>query len=164
MATILVVDDEKDIRSLLRRILEEEGHCVLEAGNGAEAVGLNRRVRADLVILDILMPVEDGMEATWQLTHEFPGVKIIAMTGGQGDMNFLDAAKILGAHRTIQKPFDVEHMLQLVRDEMAQRERKASGLRPRAFSSAAEAKAAVWSDSRLQRDSRSGHGRLPALP
>jgi DNA-binding NtrC family response regulator len=121
MATILIVDDETGVRSLLRRILEEEGHQVIEAGNGRKAVELYRLIPTDLVILDILMPIEDGMETTWQLNREFPGVKIIAMTGGQGEENFLDAAKILGAHRTIAKPFEVEDLLHAVREELAGR-------------------------------------------
>jgi two-component system, response regulator, stage 0 sporulation protein F len=119
MATILVADDERAIRSLLRRILEAEGHQVIEAGNGREAVDLYRRAPADLVILDILMPEEDGMETTWQLTREFTGANIIAMTGGRGDSNFLDVVKLLGAHRTMEKPFQIEDMLQAVREELA---------------------------------------------
>lgn len=114
MATILIIDDEKGIRSLLREVLEKEGHQVLEASNGRTGLELFRRTPADLVIMDILMPVKDGMEATWQLTHEFPDVRIIAMTAGRGDTNFLDVAKLFGAHRVLEKPFKMEDMLEAV--------------------------------------------------
>jgi len=118
MATILIIDDEKGIRSLLREVLEKEGHQVVEASNGRTGLELFRRAPADLVIMDILMPVKDGMEATWQLTHEFPDVKIIAMTAGRGDTNFLDVAKLFGAHRVLEKPFKMEDMLEAVHEAL----------------------------------------------
>jgi CheY-like chemotaxis protein len=119
MAKILIIDDEKPIRNLLRKILEGEGYEVLEAGNGRKGLDLYRQIGADLVLMDILMPVKDGMETTLQLVREFPGVKIIAMTGGRGDTNFLDVTKVLGARRTINKPFEVGALLQAVQEELA---------------------------------------------
>jgi len=118
MATILIIDDEKGIRSLLREVLENEGHQVIEASNGRKGMELYLKAPTDLVIMDILMPVKDGMEATWQLTHEFPDAKIIAMTAGRGDTNFLDVVKLFGAHRALEKPFKMEDMLQAVREEL----------------------------------------------
>jgi len=114
MATILIIDDEKGIRSLLREVLENEGHQVIEASNGRKGMELYLKAPTDLVIMDILMPVKDGMEATWQLTHEFPDAKIIAMTAGRGDTNFLDVVKLFGAHRALEKPFKMEDMLEAV--------------------------------------------------
>jgi two-component system response regulator (stage 0 sporulation protein F) len=118
MANILIIDDEKGIRNLLREILETEGHHVVEASDGRKGLELYRAAPTDLVITDILMPVKDGMETTWQLTREFPGAKIIAITGGRGDTNFLDVVKLFGAHRTIEKPFQMQQVLEAVREEL----------------------------------------------
>ena len=115
MASILIVDDEASIRSLLRRILEGDGHKVREAANGQDGLALYREHPADLVITDILMPERDGMDVTLALTQEFLDAKVIAMTGGTGDQNFLDVAKLFGARSVIHKPFEVEEIRQLVR-------------------------------------------------
>lgn len=65
MATILIIDDEKGIRKMLRQILESEGHQIVEANNGRKGLELYRQAPADLVIMDLLMPVKDGMEPPW---------------------------------------------------------------------------------------------------
>lgn len=119
MATILVIDDEQSIRKLLREVLEKEGHHVLEAANGREGLVLYQKQPVDLVIMDLLMPDTDGLEATLQLTREYLDAKVIAMTGAQGDRNFLDVAKLFGARRAIEKPFDINALLQLVKEELA---------------------------------------------
>ena len=115
MASILIVDDEASIRSLLRKILEEDGHQIREASNGEVGLTLYREAPADLVITDILMPERDGMEVTLALTREFLDAKVIAMTGATGDQNFLNVAKLFGARRVIKKPFSVEAIRRLVR-------------------------------------------------
>ena len=93
MATIMVIDDEPSIRGLLREVLERSGHKVVEAKDGREALDLYQKHKADLLIMDLLMPEVDGLEATLQLTREYMDTKIIAMTGAQGDRNFLDIPK-----------------------------------------------------------------------
>ncbi|MBV6469774.1 MAG: Sporulation initiation phosphotransferase F [Nitrospirae bacterium] len=120
MATIMVIDDEASIRSLLREVLEKSGHKVLEAQDGREALTLYHNNKADLLIMDLLMPEVDGLEATLQLTREYLDTKIIAMTGAQGDRDFLDIAKLFGAHRTFSKPFDLKELLKAVEAELAQ--------------------------------------------
>jgi two-component system response regulator (stage 0 sporulation protein F) len=119
MATILVIDDEQSIRKLLKEILEKEGYTVLEAANGREGLNVYQNQPVDLVIMDLLMPDTDGLEATLQLTREYLDAKVIAMTGAQGDRNFLDVAKLFGARRTIEKPFDINALLQVVKEELA---------------------------------------------
>ena len=121
MATILVIDDEPSIRGLLRDVLERSGHTVVEAKDGREALDLYQKHKADLLIMDLLMPVVDGLKATLQLTREYMDTRIIAMTGAQGDRNFLDIAKLFGAHRTFAKPFDLKDMLNAVEEELAQK-------------------------------------------
>ncbi len=115
MASILIVDDEASIRTLLRKILEEDGHQIREATNGETGLALYRETPADLVITDILMPERDGMDITLELTREFLDAKVIAMTGATGDQNFLNVAKLFGARRVIKKPFSVEAIRHLVR-------------------------------------------------
>jgi two-component system chemotaxis response regulator CheY len=121
MPSILVVDDEEQIRRLIRETLEQDGYRVTEARDGKEALQQYRLAPADLVIMDILMPDQDGLETTDALRQEFPNVKVIAMTGGSdmiGILNFLDVAKMLGAHRTIQKPFEMKALLETVQAEL----------------------------------------------
>lgn len=115
MASILIVDDEAPVRVLLRRILEEDGHQIREAANGEVGLRLYREAPADLVITDILMPERDGMEVTLALTREFLDARVIAMTGANGDQNFLNVAKLFGARQVIQKPFAIEDLRRLVR-------------------------------------------------
>ncbi len=114
MASILVVDDDASIRTLLRTILEIDGHQIREAENGDIALRLYRDEPADLVITDILMPDRDGMEMTLALTHEFLDARVIAITGESGDHNFLNVAKLFGARRILQKPFTVEDIRRAV--------------------------------------------------
>jgi two-component system response regulator (stage 0 sporulation protein F) len=119
MATILIIDDEQSIRDLLREVLEKAGHRVIEARDGREGLTLYSQQPVDLVIMDLLMPDTDGLEATLQLTREYVDAKIIAMTGAQGDRNFLDVAKLFGARRTFEKPFDINKLIQAVKEELA---------------------------------------------
>ena len=121
MPSILVVDDEEQIRQLIRATLEQAGYHVTEAHDGKEALQQYRLDPADLVIMDILMPDQDGLETTTTLRREFPNVKVIAITGGSdmiGILNFLDVAKMLGAHSTLQKPFEMKTLLDTVQAEL----------------------------------------------
>ncbi len=100
MSRILIVDDEPDLRYLLRRILESAGHEVAEAGHGTEALECVRASRPDLVVTDMMMPVMDGVELIRQLradpsTAEMP---ILAATG--------DAALAGAADAVLAKPYD----------------------------------------------------------
>lgn len=121
MPSVLVVDDEDQLRQLIREILEQAGYQVTEARNGKEAVLQYRLAPADVVIMDILMPEQDGLETTSTLRREFPNVKIIAITGSSemiGILSFLDVAKMLGAHRALQKPFEMQTLLDTVQAEL----------------------------------------------
>jgi two-component system chemotaxis response regulator CheY len=116
MARILVIDDEEPIRRLLTRALALEGHEVLEASDGREALRLHRAGPADLVITDILMPEQDGLEVIMTLRREAPGIKIIAMSGGGRfkQTEALHMAEPLGAFATLRKPFALDAMLETV--------------------------------------------------
>ncbi|MEC4890926.1 MAG: response regulator [Nitrospira sp.] len=122
MPSVLVVDDEDQIRQLIRETLEQAGYEVQEARDGKEGLERYRAKPADLVIMDILMPDQDGLESIMTLRREFPASRVIAITGGTdmiGILNFLDVAKMLGARRTLQKPFDMQTLLEAARAELA---------------------------------------------
>lgn len=116
--SILLIEDEESLRSVVSRALSMDGYRVIEATNGREGVERFRKTFADLVITDIWMPDTDGLEATLQLTHDFPEIKIIAITGGSGDRDCLGVAKFFGARRTFKKPFDMKELLAAVRETL----------------------------------------------
>lgn len=118
MARILIIDDEDQSRNMLSQALTRAGHEVFAASDGSEGIELFRSVMADLVITDILMPGKEGLETIIELRRDFSEVKIIAMSGGgrTGNLNFLDIAERLGAQRTLQKPFHLQEVFQLVQE------------------------------------------------
>lgn len=121
MPSVLVVDDEDQVRQLIKETLEQAGYRVQESRDGKEGLQQYRQVQTDLVIMDILMPDQDGLESIATLRREFPKVKIIAITGGTdmiGILNFLDVAKMLGANRTLQKPFEMQALLDAAEAEL----------------------------------------------
>lgn len=119
MATILIIDDEEMIRTLLRSALEAAGYEVTEATNGRQGLELYRHRPTDLVITDILMPELSGLEMLLALTREFIHAKVIAISGVGEEQNVLDVAKLLGARRTFQKPLSMPQLLDAVRYELA---------------------------------------------
>lgn len=118
MAKVLVIDDDANIRRVLARLIEREGHTVVEAEDGK--VALRRFVGdpADLVISDIYMPEMDGIELLMRLRETFPEARLVAMSGGGAiaAQYVLDAAKALGAIAVLEKPFDVEVVRELIAD------------------------------------------------
>ena len=117
MESILLIDDDEALRGALRLALERAGYSVVVARDGREGLQLFRHLPPDLVITDIVMEGQEGLETIQVLRRETPGVKIIAMSGGgsRGDRTFLEAARLLGAQQTLDKPFDVPHLLTAVR-------------------------------------------------
>ena len=116
-ARILVVDDNAAMRRSLDEILTRAGHEVIQAADGAEASRIAREVGVDLVILDLFMPVKDGIETLRELRRRAPGVPIIAISGGGADdtgVDLLKAAVLLGAVQSIEKPFTPAEMLEAV--------------------------------------------------
>ena len=120
MALILIIDDESQIRSMLRLMLERVGHEVIEAPDGIEGIRQYRANPADLIITDLIMPNKDGIGMIIDLKKEFPKVKFIAMSGGGVNRpeGYLDGAKKLGATRTLTKPIDREEMLAAVKETL----------------------------------------------
>jgi len=120
MARILVIDDEQAVRLFLREILETDGHEVVDAPDGKAGLRLFSEEPADLTIIDIFMPEKEGLETIRELRREYPGVKIIAISGGGGigNFDFLHMAKRFGALRTIAKPFEKKEMLDAVQEAL----------------------------------------------
>lgn len=128
MGRILIIDDEEDIRDVLQLVLERAGHEVRSASNGKEAIELQREQPAEVVITDIIMPEKDGVSAIKEIRQEFPGVRIIAISGGGGvepvaykpgaitTTAYLAAAQDVGADRVFTKPFEREDLIRAVDD------------------------------------------------
>lgn len=114
---ILIIDDDIQIRKVIRKSLEREGHSVIEATNGVEGIETYRKQPTDLVITDIIMPEKEGIETIKDISREFPGIKIIAMSGGSHHLAptlMLEVARCLGAIRTLTKPFTYEELIEAV--------------------------------------------------
>jgi DNA-binding response OmpR family regulator len=112
--SILVVDDDPDIRLLLRLELANEGHQILEAGNGQQALDTIAAERPDLVVLDMMMPVLDGWGVLDALDpSSSPPVIVITALATDGDRHVADALE-RGALDVIAKPFDPGWLVGLV--------------------------------------------------
>jgi DNA-binding NtrC family response regulator len=110
MANILVIDDDEDVRSLIRAFLEPDGHTITEAGNGEEGLRQHSVSPAEVIISDIFMPGKDGMQVIRALAKS--GVRMIAISGGMqfGNADFLNLARKLGAVQVLYKPFDQQQL------------------------------------------------------
>ena len=114
--SVIVIDDDDAIRSAVRRILERAGYEVREASEGAAGLHLQRERPADLVVTDIYMPGQDGIQTIRQLRGGWPGLKILAVSGGEraGPADLHEHALALGASRVLAKPFDMAELLRVV--------------------------------------------------
>ena len=113
-----VIDDDEHIRSMLKKYLERRGHEVATAPDGIAGLEVFRSNPADVVIVDILMPRELGTTTVLHLVGDFPGVKIIAISGG-GELRAeygLEMAARLGAQRVFQKPLNMKQLGQAIED------------------------------------------------
>ena len=118
---ILVIDDDDQMRVLLRQVMEWAGHEVVAAADGRAGMLMQRQHGADLVITDLIMPEQEGLETITALRRDYPGLKIIAISGGGriGPEAYLPAARELGADRVFSKPFDVQELAETVRELLA---------------------------------------------
>lgn len=108
MAYLLVIEDDPQHRSMLQQMLTLDRHEVSVLENGAHALAACRSRCPDAVLLDILMPVQDGIETAIALRGAYPHLKILAMSGGRRSLTpgfNLDSAVLAGADRTLAKPF-----------------------------------------------------------
>ena len=128
MTRIIVIDDEEDIRNVLKEVLERAGYDVDTAENSDAGLDLLRDKGADLVITDIIMPGKDGVDTAYQIRMEFPKTRIIVISGG-GNVTpteyepssikttaYLASADAAGADLTLTKPFERSEILEAVND------------------------------------------------
>ena len=117
MASILLVDDDEQLRTMLSEVLKRAGHEVQTACDGDEAIKMFRSNPTDLVITDLIMPNKEGLETIREIRQGFPAVRIIAMSGGgrNGPGNYLAVAERFGAQRVLNKPFSHREILEAVR-------------------------------------------------
>lgn len=115
---LLVVDDSADTRTSLKLLLERAGYHVELAENGAHALEAQRRAPVQVLITDIFMPETDGLETITRFRHDYPRVKIIAMSGGGARLRgapYLETAAVAGADALLRKPFDIKALLEALR-------------------------------------------------
>jgi len=117
-ARILVIDDEEEVRDIIKQMLELEGYEVITAVDGNQGIKLFKQEPADLVITDIIMPDKEGIETIIELRNQFPDVKIISISGGGriGPHDYLNMAKKLGAERSFTKPFERKKLLKAIEE------------------------------------------------
>jgi DNA-binding response OmpR family regulator len=117
---ILVVDDDPGIRQTLHIALSNTGYEVLQARDGDEATPLWRETGPDLVIVDIHMPRKSGLLLMQELQASGTSTRVIAMTDGgpARQFNLMGLAEQLGAVRTIAKPFTLEEIVLIVKNEL----------------------------------------------
>jgi two-component system, chemotaxis family, chemotaxis protein CheY len=114
---VLVIDDHAVVRVALCETLSDAGYVVTEACDGAEGVELLRNNPADVVVMDIYMPRQDGFETIRKLRRVAPAVKIIAISGGsRGEFDPLRAARLLGVDRALRKPFGSKEVVTALMD------------------------------------------------
>lgn len=128
MARILVVDDMPAVIALLRVALEDCGHTVAEASDGAACLDLVRREAFDLIVLDMMMPGLDGIETVKRLRAGEHDTPIIAMSGGTDEFPAaasLKMSEMYGADRLLFKPFDNDELIAAIDDLLAPESRRA---------------------------------------
>ena len=123
MKRVLVIDDDEGVRLTLNHVLAAGGYAVWTAADGIEGVKLAQTCRPDVVLTDLLMPRQDGLETIALLKREYPGLRIVAMSGGlrMGQGDILESASKSGADRVLAKPFDMTALLELLPSLIEQR-------------------------------------------
>jgi CheY-like chemotaxis protein len=121
MKSVLVVDDDADIRNLLCQLLTTLGYNVSDAENGEQGLKAYQSNPANVVLLDMFMPVKDGLETIRDLLQHDPNVRVIAMTGGgrYGNVGILKPAMALGARRLLYKPITLLELQSAIEETIA---------------------------------------------
>lgn len=119
---ILLIDDDEAIRCVLGRTLEQAGYRVTPACHGREGLQFLERTRFDLVVTDIVMPEMEGIEVLMQIRKRGFTAKVLAMSGGGalGIDGNLRVAALLGAHKTLVKPFTGSDFIAAVGEALAE--------------------------------------------
>ena len=119
MKRILVIDDDVQMRQMLKQMLERQGYEVIDAPDGKKGMKLYRQAPTDLIITDIIMPEKDGIETIIELWHDYPEAKIIVISGGCRNIeakSCISYAKGLGVSHIFTKPFDRKELLEAIQE------------------------------------------------
>jgi YesN/AraC family two-component response regulator len=119
MANILVVDDEDNVRFVIRETLEQDYHEVSEARTGNEALKMFEQKPVELVITDLVMPDKNGIDLILALKNRSPNVRIVAISGGGGlggRFDYIPIAELIGARSVMRKPFNVFELRDVVNE------------------------------------------------
>jgi two-component system, chemotaxis family, chemotaxis protein CheY len=116
MATILIAEDNGELRLLLAEALSDAGHAVVQSADGAEAIRLLSGSAFDLVITDVLMPEADGAEVMNAMRRQAKRPRLVVMSGGGriDPSSYLQMARALGADEVLQKPFTPSRLIEVV--------------------------------------------------
>lgn len=122
MSHILVIDDDVHIRELINIMLESEGHSVVLAEDGMIGLRMLEEGNFDLIITDIIMPNQEGIETIVQIKAANPDAKILAISGGGriGSTDYLSLAQNFGVDRTMSKPFYHKDFIECIRELLGQ--------------------------------------------
>jgi DNA-binding response OmpR family regulator len=121
MARILLIDDDELLRGVLARALAHAGHDVLQASDGQQGVDLFQVAGVDLVITDLVMPVQEGVETILKLRQANKTLPIIAISGGVTNSPlYLNLAKKIGAKCILPKPFTPQELLAAINAVLAE--------------------------------------------
>ena len=125
---ILVIDDDPGVRVTLQHVLAGAKFQVTCAANGAEGIRLFRELRPELVICDLIMPEQEGIETVLQIKRESPQTRVIAISGGGriANADMLELAQCVGADLAVSKPFAIPDLLVAVRSALPPMRRTAS--------------------------------------
>lgn len=118
MATILFIDDEDLMRTVFQVALAGAGYRVLTAESGQHGLRLLKHQEVDLILVDMFMPETNGLELIQRLRTTRPTSKIIAISGGSGERNYLGAVMYEGANDTLKKPFSLQELLDAVSSQL----------------------------------------------
>lgn len=114
MSRILIVDDSRTSRKILRSILEEAGHEIVgEAMDGQDGINKYKDLKPDIVTLDITMPVMDGLEALKNIRADDQSAKVIMVTAAGQQNKMIDTIK-MGASEFVTKPFEPDEIIKMV--------------------------------------------------
>jgi DNA-binding response OmpR family regulator len=110
---ILVIDDDEPMRRMVETVLRTDGHDVVTAENGLRGMAMLSEERPQIVVTDIIMPEQEGIETILALRRGNPDIRIIAISGGDtiGGTEVLKMAQLLGANEVLQKPFRAHDLI-----------------------------------------------------
>ena len=130
--TVLVVEDDPDLRDTIELILLRQGYHVVSTGDGLRAVELAERHRVHAALIDILLPGQSGFQVTTELKDRYGGGLRVAVMSGNASRAHLDYAFAAGAEQFLAKPFTVEQLLDVVTSLCPLPEQAATGATRRA--------------------------------